>query len=104
MVETEYDTRLGAYTLPFDDAGRVLLVRWTGGAEPMWTAPGGGVFLDEDPADGLVREVREETGLDIEVGPLAGVRTGLLSPISASAGCRFGSSDSSTPRRSSEAL
>jgi 8-oxo-dGTP diphosphatase len=49
------------------DAGRVLLVRR--GSEPLkgqWSVPGGALELGESLIDGLVREVREETGLTIE--------------------------------------
>jgi 8-oxo-dGTP diphosphatase len=50
------------------DDGRVLLVRR--GSEPLrghWSLPGGLIELGEGLAGGLVREVREETGLEVEV-------------------------------------
>jgi len=49
------------------DQGRVLLI--CRGNEPMkghWTLPGGLLELGERLSDGVVREVREETGLLIE--------------------------------------
>ena len=49
------------------DAGRVLLVRR--GSEPLkgqWSLPGGALELGESLTAGLVREVREETGLVVE--------------------------------------
>jgi ADP-ribose pyrophosphatase YjhB (NUDIX family) len=50
------------------DQGRVLLVRR--GNEPMkgcWTLPGGLLELGETLLDGVIREVREETGLSVEI-------------------------------------
>jgi 8-oxo-dGTP diphosphatase len=38
-----------------------------------WNLPGGGLEYDETPEDGLVREVREEIGAEIEVARLVGV-------------------------------
>jgi len=49
------------------EGGRVLLVRR--GGEPLkdrWTLPGGVLEVGETLADGVVREVREETGLEVE--------------------------------------
>ncbi len=38
-----------------------------------WTLPGGGVDHGEHPREALRREVHEETGLDVEPGPLLDV-------------------------------
>lgn len=59
--------------LAYDDEGRLLLVRRAN--EPgrgLWSIPGGRVEPGEDDAAALVREMREETGLDVVPGPLVG--------------------------------
>ena len=45
--------------------------RWYSDKPLVWTLPGGRAEEGEGIADALVREFREETGLDIEVGDLA---------------------------------
>jgi len=48
---------------------RLLLVNaYAGGVSDLWCAPGGGVELHASLPDNLIREVREETGLTIDVG------------------------------------
>lgn len=52
--------------------GRLLLVNaWPGERSDLWCAPGGGVESGTSLPDNLHREVAEECGLDITVGPLA---------------------------------
>jgi 8-oxo-dGTP diphosphatase len=54
-----------------DDAGQILVSRRADGG--WFNLPGGGVEPDESVAEGLIREVREETSLDVEIGRLIGV-------------------------------
>src|SRR5262245_1590616 len=41
----------------------------------MWTLPGGGLHFGEDPADGVLRELTEETGLTGRIDSLAFVHS-----------------------------
>jgi len=66
---------VGVTGLGIDARGRVLLARHRFGA-PQWRFLGGFLAPRERVEDGLVREIREETGLRIEVGPILEVVTG----------------------------
>lgn len=50
--------------------GRILLLNQDTGAGRSWSLPGGKVEDGETLAGALVREMREETGLDVEPGRL----------------------------------
>jgi ADP-ribose pyrophosphatase YjhB (NUDIX family) len=55
----------------FDAQGRVLLIeRGQPPGEGLWTVPGGKLEAGETLAQAVAREVREETGLVAEIGPL----------------------------------
>jgi len=54
-----------------NDAGQVLCQRRSETGE--WGLPAGGLDPGETPAEGIVREVREETGLEVEPVRVLGV-------------------------------
>ena len=64
--------RVAAYGVCVDDEDRLLLAR----AAPSlslrgrWFLPGGGIQHGENPTQALHREIKEETGLTVVLGPL----------------------------------
>jgi 8-oxo-dGTP diphosphatase len=71
-VDPGHDTRVAAYGVLVDERDRILLALWNEGSRPAWTLPGGGVEPGETPEEAAVREVREETGYDVELLRLLG--------------------------------
>ncbi len=66
--------RVAAYAVITDEEGRMLLPHWSEpGLGSGWTLPGGGVEPGEDPADGVLREIFEETGYSAELSELLGI-------------------------------
>lgn len=57
-----------------DDRDRVLMIRHS--RDGNWVLPGGCMEPDEYPADRLVAEMREETGLEVRPTKLVGVYGG----------------------------
>ncbi|WP_127592954.1 NUDIX hydrolase [Paenibacillus lautus] len=53
-----------------DGQGNILLVKTRDGG---WVYPGGQVEVGENLIDGLIREIKEESGMDVSVGSLVGV-------------------------------
>ena len=56
-----------------DEHDRIVLIRRRD--NDLWALPGGGMELGESIVDTAVREVKEETGLNVEVTGLIGVYT-----------------------------
>ncbi|MFI5984366.1 NUDIX domain-containing protein [Streptomyces sp. NPDC051555] len=56
-----------------DDRGRILLQRRRD--NDLWALPGGGMDMGDSLPGTAVREVREETGLDVEITGLVGTYT-----------------------------
>lgn len=65
--------QIGVGAIAIED-GKILLIKR--GRPPYagkWSVPGGKLLFGESIAEAIVREMREETGLDVEVGPYAGI-------------------------------
>ena len=56
-----------------DQQGRLLMIHRTD--NDLWALPGGGHDIGESIADTVVREVREETGIEVELTGLTGIYT-----------------------------
>jgi len=54
-----------------DDHGRILLIRRADNGK--WAMPGGALEVGETPAEGVLREALEETGVHCEIVALAGL-------------------------------
>jgi ADP-ribose pyrophosphatase YjhB (NUDIX family) len=55
-----------------DDAGRLLLCQ-LGQGQPLWALPGGRIRNSESPIHAVIRDVRIETGAEIELSDLVGL-------------------------------
>lgn len=62
---------IGVFAIIFDDKNRILFCHRTD--YDMWNLPGGRLEKNETPWEGVVREVKEETGLDVEIDRLTGI-------------------------------
>ncbi len=63
--------KIGVFGVILDKDNRVLLCHRTD--RDLWNLPGGGLEKGEAPWEGVVREVKEETGLEVEVEKMTGV-------------------------------
>jgi ADP-ribose pyrophosphatase YjhB (NUDIX family) len=74
LSELGYITpKVGADAAIFNERGEILLMERADGSG--WCLPCGWVEPNEKPVEAVVREVREETGLEVEVKQLVGVFT-----------------------------
>ncbi|MBB1245035.1 NUDIX domain-containing protein [Streptomyces durbertensis] len=64
---------VAASAVVVDEAGRVLMQRRRDSG--LWALPGGAMEVDESLPGAAVREVKEETGLDVEITGFVGTYT-----------------------------
>ena len=57
----------GVRVIVFDEYNRILMVRQDHPERTVWMVPGGGIEDGENSAQAAVREVLEETGLEVEI-------------------------------------
>lgn len=60
-----------ASAIVVDEAGRILLIRRSDNA--LWSIPGGAMEVGERIADTAIREVKEETGLQVVPEAIVGI-------------------------------
>lgn len=58
----------GVRVIVFDDEDRLLLVRQHHENRDIWMVPGGGIEDGETAVEAAVREMKEETNLDVSIG------------------------------------
>ena|SRR5690606_34855364 len=79
---------VGAVGVVFNDANQVLLVEHVFHPYSPWGLPGGWVERGENPRDAVVRELREELELEVEVGSVVSAELGFAQHLDLAFLCR----------------
>ncbi|MET3698713.1 ADP-ribose pyrophosphatase YjhB (NUDIX family) [Bacillus oleivorans] len=90
---------LSAGAVVLNDEGKILLIR---GLRRGWEFPGGVIELGETIQDGIIREVKEESGIDIEVIKFCGIYQNIKANVCAT--CWLAKAIGGEPQTSSESL
>ena len=62
--------RIAVFVVVLDHESRILLLRHVLHPVLPWGLPGGWLCRNESPREGALRELREETGLELDPGPV----------------------------------
>ncbi|MER2125355.1 MULTISPECIES: NUDIX domain-containing protein [Exiguobacterium] len=92
-----YSLSAGAVVL--NDQNEILLIQ---GPDRGWEFPGGIVEPGESAADGIIREVKEESGIEIEIVKFCGIYQNLEANVCAT--CWLAKAIGGQPQTSSESL
>lgn len=90
---------LSAGAVVLNNEGKILLIK---GPRRGWEFPGGVIELGETIEDGIIREVKEESGIDIEVIRFCGIYQNIQANVCAT--CWLAKATGGKPQTSSESL
>jgi 8-oxo-dGTP pyrophosphatase MutT (NUDIX family) len=90
---------LSAGAVVLNDEGKILLIK---GPRRGWEFPGGIIELGETIQNGIIREVKEESGIDIEVIKFCGIYQNIKANVCAT--CWLAKAIGGEPQTSSESL
>ncbi|MBF6236648.1 NUDIX domain-containing protein [Nocardia otitidiscaviarum] len=68
---TPNSIKVAVSALVRDESGRILMIHRTD--NDMYSIPGGGLEAGETVSEAVVREVKEETGIDVDIVKMIGV-------------------------------